>query len=125
MDQHHTPQSHHPQSLAQTINTHQPRVEHNAYASQTMGHRHKFVEHHQKHNKGEALAIFINKTDNTKINIYRCNSGSIQYQLRPIPFNACLHKSKYRRTQANIQHLDRYVNRILTHLLVLKMRQLV
>jgi hypothetical protein len=90
-----------------------------------MGHRQQFVEHHKKYSKGEALARFINKTDNTNINIYRCNSGSIQYQLQPITLDACLHKSKYRHTQANIKHLDWYLTRILTHLLVLKMRQLV
>jgi hypothetical protein len=40
-------------------------------------------------------------------------------------FYACFHKSEYRRTQANRQHLDRYFTRIFTHLLVLKMQQLV
>jgi hypothetical protein len=61
----------------------------------------KFLEHHQQHSEGEDLARFINKTNNTKINIYRCNSWSIQYQLQPILIDARLHKSKSRRNQAN------------------------
>jgi hypothetical protein len=34
-------------------------------------HRQQFMEHHKKHSNSKALARFFNKTDNTKINIYR------------------------------------------------------
>jgi hypothetical protein len=59
-----------------------------------MGCREQLLEHHQIYSKGEDLARFINKTNSTKINTYRYNSRSIQYQLRSIPINACLYKSK-------------------------------
>jgi hypothetical protein len=79
MYQHHMPQSHHLQSLAQTRNNHKSRVKHNAYAWQTMGHIRQFVEIQYIHSKDEARARFINKTNNTKINFNRRNSGSIQH----------------------------------------------
>jgi hypothetical protein len=76
------------------------------------------MEIQYNHSKDKALARFINKTDSTKININRRNSGSIQHQLWTTPFDACLHKIEYKRTQAKIQHLDRYLTHILTHHLV-------
>jgi hypothetical protein len=48
--------------------------------------------------KSKNMGRVFNKTNNSEINIYCSNNGSINHQLQSIPFHTCLHKSKHRRT---------------------------
>jgi hypothetical protein len=63
-----------------------------------MGHRTQFVEIPWNGSKIENMGRVFNKTNNSEINIYCSNYGSIYHQLRSIPFHTRFHKSKHRRT---------------------------